>query len=173
MLPQNLQPQLAAQEGLHPFKKRRKTQSSQQGQANTSAAKPTDTNTSPLKESWQAACSQIQTFLADGLAPPDSNTVDDTGQHTQLQALLHTVLAARKVRSAGLTAALCAVAGKWVKHVLQQQQQGEQSFGLRACFDLIGKGTHHAMHQPMQLHSMLCTLYRFVMPPVPGVHRSL
>lgn len=141
MLLQSLTPQTASQEGLHPFKKRRKNQSSQQGHADIRATTPTDTDTTPLTDSWQAACSQIQLFLA-GLAPLDSTAVNDTGQHTQLQALLHTVLAARKVQSAGLTAALCAVAGKWVKHVLQQQQV-EQSVGLHTRFDLIGQCISH------------------------------
>ena len=173
LLPQNLQPHLATQEGPHPLKKRRKNQSSQPGHADNRAAKPTHTDISSLTESWQAASSQIKTFLA-GLAPPDSNAVDVTDQHIQLQALLHTVLAARKLQSAGLTAVLCAVAGKWVKYVQQQQQQQQQkqSVGLHACFDLIGKCTSsHAV--AMQPHSMPCTLCKHVMRPVPDLHRCL
>ena len=170
LLLQSLTPQTATQEGLPPLKKRRKNQSSQQGHADARTT-PTDTDTTPLTDSWQAACSHIQVFLA-GLAPLDSSAMDDTGRHAQLQALLHTVLAARKVQSAGLTAASCAVAGKWIKHVLQQQQQGEQSGGPHACFDLIGKCTScHAF--AMQPHSMPCTLCRFVMRPVPELHRCL
>ena len=151
LLQQSLQPQLAAQGDQHPPKKRRTTHLSQPGHADSrGAAKHQDPNPNspaPLTEPWQAACTEIQTFLK-GLAPSDSKDVSDADQQFQLQALLLTVLAARKVQSAGLTVALCAVAGKWVKHLLQQQQlqqqqqqqqQGEQRGGLHACCDLIGR----------------------------------
>ena len=169
-LPQNLQPQLATQAGLHPFKKRRKTQFSQQGHASSRAAQRTYISTSPLAEPWQAACSQIKTFLA-GLAPAASNAVDDAGEHMQLQALLHTCLAARKLHSAGLTVALCTVAGKWVKHVLQQQQL-EQSIGPHTCFDLIGKCTS-CYAFALQAHRMPCMLSKLGLRPVPDLHRCL
>ena len=154
-LEQSLLSQPATQGDQHHLKKRRKTLSSQQGHADSRPAKHKETNLSPLTEPWQAACSEIQGFFT-GLAPtsaPDSDGLDDTSQHTQLQGLLHTILAARKVQSVGLTAALCATAGKWVKHVLQQQQQ-EQSAGLCTIVDLIGMSAACFLHHATLQHAL-------------------
>lgn len=154
---QNLLSQAATQVDSLALRKRRKT--SQQGHAaglpSHRPAKHKDTDTTcPLTEPWQAACSETQRFL-ERLAPPAAtagNPVDDVGGCQSLQALLHMILAARRVQSAGLTAALCAVAGKWVKHMQQQQQQlKEQLAGFNASVDLIGESTTTASQQQLQV----------------------
>lgn len=142
---QDLLSQPATQGDTLALRKRRKT--TQQGYAaglpSHRSAKHKDTDTSPLTEPWQAACSDIQRFL-EGLAPPAAtagNPVDDVGERQPLQTLLHMALAARRVQSAGLTAALCALAAKWVKHIIQQQQLKARLAGPNVSFDLIGECT--------------------------------
>lgn len=94
---------------------------------------------SHLSQDWQAACDAIQDFLEGCVAlPADSIISDSRMQHGQLQALLHLLVATRRVLSTGFTMKLGASIGKWVQLVLQQQQE-QPSVGISIIPALTGR----------------------------------